>query len=198
MNKKLLIVSFLATVILGMTACNNNYDQNKPISENISSSLSQPNGKEEINGETLKTVIKGLFTGPDQKLIQFFENDATIVGQGTSKNSVSQKSEGDSVISEKFGDYFTEETLSNFLSNYLSPYQMTLNHIDAKMEANDVKITKTSSGYDFSTTVKYTKSTESKNVEIKGDAQFLKDGKIVSFRINTDGGLSELLHNALQ
>lgn len=52
---------------------------------------------------------------------------------------------------------------------------------------------KSGDGYDFTAVAVYTGKTGSKEVKLSGRAQLMQNGKISSFRIDSDGGLSDLL-----
>lgn len=54
-------------------------------------------------------------------------------------------------------------------------------------------MTKSGDGYDFSAVADYTGKSGSQEIKLSGRAQLSQDGKISSFRIDSDGGLSKLL-----
>ncbi|HHV31802.1 MAG TPA: hypothetical protein GXX74_05285 [Clostridiales bacterium] len=185
---------FLLTLIclFGLTACKNDISQEKISSVGVLSSHSEEQEKEILN-----TVVKELFSGPDESLAAFLEKNSTVFGEGMSSISSSKESEELSVVKEKFGNHYTDEALEIFVSNYLALYQFLTKRSHATLKSKEIEIVKTSSGYDFSAAVQYEDNQGTHDVTVKGDAQFLEEGKLVSFQIQSDGGFFDLLHNNL-
>lgn len=195
MHKKLLVELLVLLLTLGMVACRQNNVEDMSNTKTISETMFQSSNEGRINEEALKTVITNLFNAPNEEFILAFNDGATVIGEGISESSPSRKNEENSVIKREFGNYFTEYTLDKFISDYLSPYQLLSKKSGTEIKAKEINITKTSSEYNFFTKIQYTKGSETKIIDVKGDAQFLENGKITSFRILSDGKLLEWLQS---
>lgn len=150
---------------------------------------------DKINIAAANAVLFSLFNAPDKDLIAALSAETSIIGQGVSEKSPPQKN---SVIKDKFGSYFTEKELDQFVAYYLCLYQGFAQTSRSTLKLKDVTFTKTNAGYDFSAAVECIKGAVNKTAKVEGDLQFLNDGKIVSFRIHSDDGLLELLKNGKQ
>lgn len=150
---------------------------------------------DEINKATTNAVLSGLFNAPDKDLTAALSAETSVIGQGVSEKSPPQKN---SVIKDKFGSYFTEKELDQFVTYYLCMYQGFAQTSKSTLKLKDVIFTKTNDGYDFSAAVQCIKGAVNKTTKVDGDLQFLNDGKITSFRIHSDSGLLGWLQRGIQ
>ncbi len=180
MKKKLLIIALSFLLVLGVTACGTKTD------------VSSGQGAE----STVTSALKGLLQAPDKDLAASFEKDGGKVGLGVESSASSTSSGSNAVVQKKIGAYFTEGALKDFTSTYLAPYQLSAKQTGATLKWKSSNVTKSGDGYDFSAVADYTGKNGSQEVKLSGRAQLSSEGKISSFRIDSDGGLSKLLQGS--
>lgn len=180
MKKKLLAVAISFLLVLSVTACG--------------TKTGSPSSGQSAES-TVTAALKGLLQAPDKDLTAYFQKDETKLGLGVESSAQSASSGDDTVLQQKFGKYFTKDALKNFAGTYLAPYQTSTQKNGATMKWKSSSVTKSSDGYNFSAVADYTGKSGSQEIKLNGRAQLSQDGKISFFRIDSDGGLSELLQN---
>lgn len=141
---------------------------------------------DKANKAAAAAVLSGLFRAPDQELFA-----ASSQGQGLI--ATGPNGQFNAAVSRKFGPYFTEKSLEQFVANYLSLYQGFARASGATLQPEGDSLVKTGAGYDFTANVRYKKGAVSQSAKVGGDVQFLDSGKITSFRTHSDGGLMDWL-----
>lgn len=178
--------------------------ENAQVSSEVESAFETSSHFENIdkkNKATTSAVLSGLFNAPDKDLTAALLAKTSELGLGVSEVSAPQENSAvqeTPVIKDKFGSYFTEKELGQFVIYYLCMYQGFAQTSKSTLKLKDFTFTKTNEGYDFIAAVQCAKGEENKTAKVDGDLQFLNDGKIVSFRIRSDDGLLGQLMNGKQ
>ncbi|MFC4024711.1 hypothetical protein ACFOUV_12985 [Oceanobacillus longus] len=158
------IVILLVGLVLFVASCSPN-TETEPLDENIA---------------TIETVLEHSFTGPEQKLIEIW-NDIHS-DEDEMEDIESAFEELNSYTSEKFKPYFIEESYTSYISSYgftflsnayRNGYQLNLNRIDLETsEVND-------NIYKFSLEVQYQKEdSDEQVVNVTGEVNINEDGFI--------------------
>lgn len=180
MRKKLLVMALSFLLVLGVAACGTKADTSSGQSAE----------------STVTSALKGLLQAPDKDLTSSFEKGGSKLGLGVESSASSASSGSNAAVQKKIGAYFTEGALKDFTSTYLAPYQLSAQQTGATLNWKSSSVTKAGDGYDFTAVVDYTGKSGSQEVKLSGRAQLSPEGKISSFRIDSDGGLSKLLQGS--
>ncbi|MCO7125520.1 hypothetical protein NIE88_07015 [Sporolactobacillus shoreicorticis] len=135
--------------------------------------------------ETIRTVLKGIVTGPDEEQKKLFKKQTTEDPQAMYP-----------YLEKKYKFFLDEQYLQEFLKNnqattwlqtaFMAGYQLKA--------ATPIKIQKAKSGgYTFEFDVDYSKNGETNTVTIIGDTSTNDDDKITAINIIDDQGLFKLL-----
>ncbi|MGJ9459572.1 hypothetical protein [Oceanobacillus sp. CF4.6] len=173
MNKdiSIFIVILLVGLVLFIAGCSPN-TETEPLDENIA---------------TIETIMEHSFTGPEQELIEIWNNIHTDEDEMEDIESAFEAL--NSYTSEKFKPYFTEEGYSSYISSfgftflnnaYRNDYQLNLNRIEVETsEVND-------NIYKFSLEVHYQKEYSDEHelvVNATGEVNINEDGLISNMLI---------------
>ena len=152
---------------------------------------------EDINKQTIKSVIETAFTLPDKDLLAEFDDldNATMIGDVSDSESSPVANGIEEAYQERYGNDFIEYGYQKFkagiASGYLtladqSGYQMTVENITVKQDKDN------QNRYGFEAEIIYTTNEgEEKKTTLIGRVEFKKEGKIDSLGINDDGGLAQ-------
>jgi hypothetical protein len=137
------------------------------------------------NITTIETVLEHSFTGPENELIEIW-NDIHSDENGIEEIE-SAIGDLNSYTSEKFKPYFAEEGYNSFISSfgfafldyaYRNGYQLKLNNFEA--ETSEVK----DNIYNFSLEVQYQKEDNAEQVvNVTGEANINEDGLVSNMLI---------------
>jgi thiamine biosynthesis lipoprotein ApbE len=133
--------------------------------------------------KTIRTVLKSIFTGPDEEQKKLYKIQATEDPQALYP-----------YLEKKYKSLLEEQYLQKFLKNnqgttwlqtaFMAGYQLKT--------AAPIKVQKAKSGgYTFELYVDYSKNGETKSVTIIGDTDTNADGKVTAINIIDDDGLLE-------
>lgn len=160
--------------------------------------LNMASMEDEENITAIETILNHQFNGPDYKLIELWEEKATIIGGNGETSAPEQPTKLDKYLAELYQPYFTDNMYEKYLSSFAMSYQTPAykNGYEIKVAAIDIK-EKTEDAYDFKVSVIYHKNGESKQntAEVTGSVHIYEPGKIASIKFLNDSGLLKTLIN---
>lgn len=159
---------------------------------------SAENDSEDKNIRTLETVLNETFAVPNKELRDILEdpNNYTIIGAEEKTNSTNNL---DAYLEKKYKAYFTDEMYDKYTGTYALSY-VAPSPENSEMKIKDIQVEqkgKLQNIYDFTTIIDYKKGdgSEIEKYEVKGQANFSENGKIVGFIIRQDSNLSMDIRN---
>ncbi|RIW32016.1 hypothetical protein D3H55_14140 [Bacillus salacetis] len=181
-SNHLLTAAFAAIFLIGggyLFMNNIAWEQTAPQSENI---------------KTIETVLKKIFSGPDEELKAILDNKETYI---KNDNVQEFQSELMSYYLKEYGLYFEE----NRVEDYVMTNKLTFTELayakGYQLEAADIEITKdeeSEDAYVFTVHVDLMSGgTESSETKVTGRINIYEEGKINTIRFARDGGTEELI-----
>ena len=192
-KKRLLEIGLGAIVIIVAIAMIFIYsEKNKPMDKNI---------------EAIKKVVGQIFTGPDQEMVQLFQEYLQKLDMSVREPSTTNVSSEDadpySKIDEKlntmYAPYMTKEFYEgSFARNYWSSYYVYSTTKGYELKVNNINITQSEKeprNYSFVIDLNYGPiDSDKKNIIIDGSAQFAQEeGKISYLQIFDNQKAADIL-----
>ncbi|MYL33883.1 hypothetical protein GLW05_09755 [Pontibacillus yanchengensis] len=162
-------------------------------------SMEVTSSTEEKHIETIKHVLEKLFTGPDQELVELFEEpeNVSVIGREGESSSTESPTELDRYLEDQYKPYFTTNMYERFIGIYAMNYPLKSYASDYQLRVGSIEVDQiesTEGVYDFTVHVMYGKDgMEEKEKEVEGRVNVNDEGKISNIEILDDHGLSEKL-----
>ncbi|MFK3959213.1 hypothetical protein [Guptibacillus hwajinpoensis] len=137
--------------------------------------------------QNIRAILQKLFTGPNGEQKQLIEGS-----NGDLEEYANQLSE---YYQENFKPYLSERSFENYIVNGNGAWRfLRMAHPDYKLKVNDINVEENDNYYSFTVKVSYTKSNESKTVNVKGHAQTNEEDKVTSIQFINPEDLRTVLN----
>ncbi|KGP74713.1 hypothetical protein [Pontibacillus yanchengensis] len=162
-------------------------------------SMEATSSTEKKHIDTIKHVLEKQFTGPDEELVELFEDpeNVTVIGGEGESSSPETPTELDKYLEKQYKSYFTPNMYERFIGNFAMDYPLRSHATDYQFRVGNIELDQaesTEGAYDFTVHVMYGKDgMDEKEKKVEGRVNVNGEGKISNIKILDDHGLHEKL-----